>query len=247
MPPSRLTLLLATAALASDAPAPLRVIRVTPTDDATPSSVITVTFDRPVAGSLDRSVDPRSVLTLQPALAGTWDWRDPVTVRLLPASPLPAGLTLEATVRAGFSAMDGSTLSAPHQWSLRVRGPKLLGGLPAGPGQTARFLPPEARFQLVTPLPPDAPWQFKEAGGWERDRSVRWPIATYGPFELLEAGCQGLSFCPTSPIELRLKAFGTTGYRPSVSYVDGRTTVERIGRRTLGKSWTEVVIEVKGQ
>jgi hypothetical protein len=28
--------------------------------------------------------------------------------------------------------------------------------------------------------------------------------------------------------------------------VDGRTTVERIGRRTLGKSWTEVVIEVKG-
>jgi hypothetical protein len=237
MPPSRLTLLLATAALASDAPAPLRVIRVTPTDAATPSPVITVPLDRPVAGSLDRSVDPRSVLTLQPALAGTWDWRDPVSVRFLPASPLPAGVSIEAMVRAGFSAMDGSTLSAPHQGSFRVRGPKRLGGLPAGPDQTARSLPPEARFQLVTPLPPGVPWQF-----------VPSPIATYGSFELLEArGCQGRSFCPTGPIELRLRAFGTTGYRPSVSYGDGRTTVEHSGRRTLGKSWTEVVIEVKGQ
>jgi hypothetical protein len=379
MPPSRLTFLLAVAALASDALSPLRVIRVTPADDATPSSVITVTFDRPVAGSLDRSVDPRSVLTTVPALAGTWDWRDPVTVRFRPASPLPAGLTLQVTVRPGFSAMDGSTLAAPYQWGFRVRGPKLLAGLPAGPGQTARFLPRDARFQLVTSapadsallarlvylemnracpaagviplrpgpetaLPTDLPWQFKEAGGWERDHSadplrrlvtltpvrplpygcngdlvvpsfvdaeqpgelLRWPLETYGRFQLLEARCAGRTYCPTGPIELRfstpvngagllrsltvlpklsfsipdtaevserwtvsaelkphtgyvvqldstltdtfgqqlsgyrVKAFGTTGYRPSVSYIEGRTTVERVGRRTLGITYVNV-------
>lgn len=373
MPGSRPTLLLALAALAGDAPPPLRVIRVTPVDDAAPSSVITVTFDRPVAGSLDRSVDPRSVLTIEPSLAGTWDWRDPVTVRFRPANPLPAGLTLNVTVRPGFSAMDGSSLAEPYRFDFRVRGPRVLAGLPAGPYQPGRFLPKEASFQLVlsaladsallarvaylemsracpvpgviplrpgsqVPLSEDAPWQFKEAGGWDRERAAdllrrvvtltparelpygcsgdlvlpsfldaerpgelqRWSISTYGSFQLLEGDCGERQFCPTGPILLRfsnpvkgadllrsitvlpkvpfsiadteevserwtlsaelkphtgymvlvdstlkdafgqrltgnpVKAFGTTGYRPSVSYVEGRTMVERVGRRTLG-------------
>ena len=376
---TRLSFLIAVAALATDAPSPLRVIRVTPAEDADPASVIAVTFDRPVAGSLDRSVDPRSVLTLEPALTGTWDWRDPVTVRFRPASPLPAGLRLNLTVQPGFSAMDGSTLAAAYRWSIRVRGPRVLGGLPAGPGQTARFLPKEARFQVVlsapadpgvlgrlvylemsrscavpgviplqpgpqTPLPHDAPWQLKEAGGWDRDRSAdplrrlvaltparvlpygcngdlvvpaavdaeqpgeleRWPIATYGSFELVQASCNERDYCPTGPFYLRfstpvkgsellkhlsilpslslsiadtgevneywsvsaelkprtgylvrvdssltdgfgqrisgypVKTFATTGYRPSVSYVEGRTMVERKGKRTLGITYVNV-------
>jgi uncharacterized protein YfaS (alpha-2-macroglobulin family) len=379
MPNSRLTFLIAVAAVASDAPAPLRVIRVTPAEDANPSSVITVTFDRPVAGSLDKSVDPRSVLTLEPALAGTWDWRDPVTLRFRPGRPLEAGQAFNLTIKTGFTAMDGSGLAEPYRWSFRVRGPRVLAGLPAGPGTTARFLPPDARFQLVlgapadsgllarlaylelsracaapgviplrpgsqTPLPADAPWQFKEAGGWDRDRSAdslrrvvtlsparplpygcsgdlvvptavdaerpgelqRWSVASYGRFELLEAGCEPREFCPNGPFQLRfstpvkgaellksltllpklaftiadtadlserwtvsaelkprtgylvrldstltdvfgqrisgypVKAFGTTGYRPSVSYVEGRTMVERVGRRTLGITYVNV-------
>ena len=379
MPSSRLTALLAAAALAADAPSPLKVIRVTPDADANPASVITVTFDRPVAGSLDKSVDPRSVLTIEPALAGTWDWRDPVTVRFRPAQPLPAGLALNVTVQPGFTAMDGSALAEPYRWAIRVSGPQVLAGLPAGPGLVARFLPPDARFQIVlsapadpallarvaflemsrscaapgliplrpgpqNPLPADAPWQFKEAGGWERDRAAdplrrvvtltperqlpygcngelvlpsavdaerpgepqRWPLATYGSFQLIAAGCAESEFCPTGPFYLRfstpvrggdllraltlapklsfsiadtsevseswsvsaelkphtgylvrvdssltdafgqriagypVKAFGTTGYRPSVSYVEGRTTVERVGRRTLGITYVNV-------
>jgi uncharacterized protein YfaS (alpha-2-macroglobulin family) len=379
MPSSRLSVLIAVAALAADAPSPLKVIRVTPDADANPASVITVTFDRPVAGSLDKSVDPRSVLTTEPALAGTWDWRDPVTVRFRPADPLPAGLALNVTVRANFTAMDGSALAEPYRWSLRVRGPLLLTGLPAGPGSVARFLPPDARFQVVlsapadpallarmvylemsrscagagliplrpgpqNPLPADAPWQFKEAGGWDRDRSAdplrrvvvltperplpygcngelvlpsavdaerpgelqRWPLASYGAFQLLNASCSDREFCPTGPFYLTfstpvrgadllrsltvlpklnfsiadtgnvseswvvsaelkprtgylvqvdsslrdvfrqrisgypVKAFGTTGYRPSVSYVEGRTMVERVGRRTLGITYVNV-------
>ena len=129
----RLTLLAAIAGLTADAPPPLRVIRVTPTAEADPASVVTVTFDRPVAGSLDRSVDPRTVLTLEPALPGTWEWRDPVTVRFRPASPLRAGLTIRVTVRPGFAAMDGSALAEPYRFTFRVQGPRILVGSPAGP------------------------------------------------------------------------------------------------------------------
>src|SRR6185369_12984688 len=104
----RVTLLLLAAAVAADVTSPLRVIRALPEGDADAGALISVTFDRPVAGSLDRSVDPRTVLTLDPVMQGTFEWRDPVTLRFRPSSPLPAGLQVRATVRPGFSAMDGS-------------------------------------------------------------------------------------------------------------------------------------------
>ncbi|PYP43047.1 MAG: hypothetical protein DMD43_00600 [Gemmatimonadetes bacterium] len=376
---SRLLLLVAAAAVATDGPPPLRVIRATPAGSADPASAVTVTFDRPVAGSLDRTVDPKTVLALEPEVAGVWDWRDPVTVRFRPAAPLHAGLTITVTVRSGVTAMDGSALAEPYRFSFRVSAPRVLGGSPAGPGLSARFLPSGARFTLVlsaasdsallarlvylemnracaspgvillrpgaqTPIPADGPGEFREAGGWDRDRSadplrrvvtlvperplpygcagdlvlpgaldaeqpgapVRWPIETYGAFQLAEAECAGGPFCPTGPFYLRfttpvrgaellrhlsvqpgvalsiadtsdlrdrwrvsaelkprtgylvrvdsaltdgfgqrisgypVKAFGTTGYRPSVSYVQGRTMVERNGRRTLGISYVNV-------
>jgi uncharacterized protein YfaS (alpha-2-macroglobulin family) len=375
----RLALVVLAAALVADAPPPLRVIRVTPGSDAGPGSTVTVTFDRPVAGSLDRSVDPRGVLSLEPDLPGTFDWRDPVTVRFRPASPLRAGLAVTVTVRPGFPAMDGSTLPEAFRFNFTVRGPQVLAGLPAGPGESARFLPRDARFRIVlsapadsallarlvyvemnracsspgvialrpgpeTPIPADAPYQFKEAGGWGRDRSAdqlrrvvtlvperplpygctgdlvtpaavdaenpgklgHWSIETYGAFSLTDATCRGPRFCPTGPFALTfstpvkgaellrhltvlprlpfsiadtgetsahwvvaaelkprtgylvridslltdafgqriggypVKAFATTGYRPSVSYAQGRTMVERLGRRTLGISYVNV-------
>src|SRR4051812_43932194 len=67
---------------------PLRVIRTTPQAEAPPSATISVTFDRPVAGSLDRTVDPRTIMTVTPAVAGKIEWRDPVTLRLTPTSLL---------------------------------------------------------------------------------------------------------------------------------------------------------------
>src|SRR5687768_2630300 len=145
----RLALLVFAAAVAADTPLPLKVIRVAPTGDADPATIVTVTFDRPVAGSLDRSVDPKTVLVIDPALPGTFDWRDPVTVRFRPATPLPPSLTVRVTVSTEFQAMDGSSLAEPYQFSFRVRGPRVLSGLPAGPDQSARFLEPDTRFRLV--------------------------------------------------------------------------------------------------
>ena len=68
MPPSQpLSLGLAAAAglaLASGPAPELRVLRVVPSEVASPATAVTVTFDRPVAGSLDRTVDPRALFRI---------------------------------------------------------------------------------------------------------------------------------------------------------------------------------------
>jgi hypothetical protein len=152
---TRLSLLLI--ALAAGRPAhaqsgaALRVVRVSPTDDASPGSSISVTFDRPVAGSLDRSIDPTTIMSVQPAIRGRMEWRDPVTIRLTPAVPLASGTRYTVTVANGFRAMDGGALAKAHVFSFRVKGPTLLGGLPVGPmeGEQDRYLTPDQKFELV--------------------------------------------------------------------------------------------------
>ena len=126
-----------------------------PGPDAGPGSAITVTFDRPVAGSLDRSIDPRTVLALDPVMQGTFEWRDPVTLRFRPASPMPAGLRVRVTVAPAFPAMDGQPWPSRISSASGCAVPRVLAGLPAGHGVPARFLPPDARFQIVLSAPAD--------------------------------------------------------------------------------------------
>src|SRR5712671_7404583 len=99
---ARSSLLLFAIAAASPAGAQsgatLRIVRVSPSDDASPGSTISVSFDRPVAGSLDRSVDPTTIMSVQPAVRGKMEWRDPVTIRLTPATPLAAGTRFTVTI-----------------------------------------------------------------------------------------------------------------------------------------------------
>src|SRR4051812_19733567 len=102
---------------AAQSVAPLRVIRVSPERSASPIDKITVTFDRPVAGSLDRTVDAASILRVTPMVSGKLEWRDPVTIRLTPSEPLIAGRTYTVTVASGFRAMDGSALAQPHTFT----------------------------------------------------------------------------------------------------------------------------------
>src|SRR3954469_15496297 len=114
MPSRRLALALAvlTTAVAAhvhaQGPSPLRVIRSSPTGDAIPTAEISVTFDRPVAGSLDRSVDPATILRIEPGVRGRIEWRDPVTIRLRPNEALASGTRYTVTVANTFRAMDGS-------------------------------------------------------------------------------------------------------------------------------------------
>src|SRR5688572_30172592 len=77
---------------------PLRVLRVTPTSPASATAAVSVTFDRPVAGSLDATVDPKRIFTIAPAVAGRLEWRDPITLRFTPAASLDPGTEYTVTV-----------------------------------------------------------------------------------------------------------------------------------------------------
>ena len=231
---SRTALVAALGSLSADA-GPLRVLRSTPADGAPPASVITVAFDRPVAGSLDRTVDPRSLITVAPAVPGVADWRDPVTLRFRPAAPLAPNTAYTVTVNDRFQAMDGARLAQPFTFSFRVRGPRVLAGWPAGPGANPRYLTPASRFALVLDVTPDRAeleraaylqfdklcsspgvvrlrvdsmravsdsdrWEFREAGGWERDRAVDRlrRVVTLAAERPLPPGCEGHLVMPAS-------------------------------------------------
>jgi len=140
----------------SPPPPALRVIRSAPGGDANPLAQITVTFDRPVAGSLDHIVDPKSVLRVEPPIAGTLEWRDPVTIRLVPTAPLAPGTSYTATVSDGFRSMDGGALARPYTFIFRVQGPTLIAASPVNiSGQNAAQIQPLQRFSLTYSAGPD--------------------------------------------------------------------------------------------
>ena len=144
---------LALSSFAVSGPTPLRVLRVTPEQSAPATTVITVTFDRPVAGSLDSSVDAKRIFAITPAVAGRVEWRDPITLRFTPAAPLKPATEYSVTVSNDFAAMDGSRLDNPYRFTFRVHGPVALEGVPAGPNEAPEYLKPDAQFEIVWSTP----------------------------------------------------------------------------------------------
>jgi uncharacterized protein YfaS (alpha-2-macroglobulin family) len=239
MPPSQLLAVrLVTAAglvLASDPGGELHVLGVSPARDAAPTASVTVTFDRPVAGSLDRSVDPAGIFRIEPAVRGRLDWRDPVTLRFRPDAPLPPNAAYTITVSDRFEAMDGSRLRTPYVHRFRVRGPRILAAQPVNQAGAQPFLTPDARFDLVVDAPLDTAlasaavylefnrfcrqpgvvrleveaqrpvrdddrWDFREAGGWDRDRTAD-PlrrVVRFAPRTPLPLACSGELVVPAA-------------------------------------------------
>jgi alpha-2-macroglobulin len=107
-------------------PRPLTVLSHTPTSTANGSQIVTVIFDRPVAGRLDETVPAKGLLRVEPAIAGRVEWRDPITIRLVPEAPLTPGTTYQVVVDTSFRAVDGGQLVEPYRFSFRARGPALL-------------------------------------------------------------------------------------------------------------------------
>ncbi|MGH7719963.1 MAG: Ig-like domain-containing protein, partial [Gemmatimonadaceae bacterium] len=145
--------LAATAALVSGPADSLRVMRVSPSGEGAPTQPITITFDRPVAGSLDYSVDASSIFRIAPETPGKVEWRDPVTIAFTPAVALHPDTRYTVTVTDDFRAMDGSRLPDPFQFTFRVKGATLLTGSPVGREVRAKHLPPDGRFELVWSAP----------------------------------------------------------------------------------------------
>ena len=132
----QLGLLLLATALSATAPrlgaqAPLAVLDHSPRDVARPTDVITITFDRPVTGSLEHTVDAAKVVRLDPKVNARFEWRDPSTIRIVPLEPLAPGARYDITVDTTFGAFDGTHLAAPARFMIAVRGPSLMGVSPA--------------------------------------------------------------------------------------------------------------------
>jgi uncharacterized protein YfaS (alpha-2-macroglobulin family) len=128
----------------------LRVLRHTPSDTASPGNIITVTFDRPVAGLLDASVDASRIFRIEPATPGVVAWRDPITIRFVPAKPLTPGRELTVTIDTAFHALDGSRLAHPYRFTFRVPGPRLLArSIGTGYPNAKVGLPLDGKIQLL--------------------------------------------------------------------------------------------------
>ena len=233
--PPLTALLILAAGLTADRAPQLRILRALPQGDAGPLAVVTVSFDRPIAASLEGvAVDPARILHIEPAVAGKAEWRDPVTLRFTPATPLAAGTSYRVTVDTAFRSMDGARLAAPYTFGFRIRGPELLTGLPVGPApygqsRTTNLAAPTDSFSLVvsravTPAQV-ARWVFVET-----DRSCaagrqviplrlvgQHPVDPKGPWEIREAGGyqrdrradslrRVLVLAPASPLPLHCSA-----------------------------------------
>ncbi len=119
-----LTAVLMAAGLArADGQSTLRILRVTPTDSGAPGTFITVTFDRPVAGMLGRSPDPARAMSLAPAFKGTIEWRDPATLRFVPAEPFTPGSNVTVAIDTAVVASAGTRTAPPYRFSVRIPGP----------------------------------------------------------------------------------------------------------------------------
>lgn len=134
----------------------LRVLRHAPSDTASSGNIVTVMFDRPVAGALDRTVDASRIFRIEPAIAGRVAWRDPITIRFIPDAPMPPGASFVVTVDTTFRALDGSRLAEPYRFSFRVPGPRLLARSRGGDfSRSADTLPWDGALQLLYSAPVD--------------------------------------------------------------------------------------------
>jgi len=141
--------LLSLATLDLRAQQPIRVLRHSPPDTARPGDVITISFDRPVVGSLDRTPDAARLVSIEPTLDARIQWRDPATLRIIPAAPLVPGSRYRVRVANDFEAIDGGRLAAPYQFTILTKGPALVGGLPPLYAQRTALLDPNGKLLLT--------------------------------------------------------------------------------------------------
>lgn len=137
-------LVLAPALAAQDT---LRVRQVLPAGELRPASVITVTFNRPLAGTLERLRDPATVVRLVPMIAARFEWRDPATIRVIPVEPLPPGSSLSITIDTLTSA-DGVRLTTPWSHAFTVRSPAVVRSSPHLGVNQRPMLDPSGRILL---------------------------------------------------------------------------------------------------
>ncbi len=97
----------------------LNVLRVSPSGTAAPTDIVTVAFDRPVAGQLDGTIDPRTIFSIAPAVQGRVEWRDPITLQFDIEAPKPLSET-DAGIGVAITAPTGNPIVSMNSLVQRV-------------------------------------------------------------------------------------------------------------------------------
>ncbi len=115
------------------------MLRVVPAEEAAPTSAVTVTFDRPVAGLARSDRGSPGALPHRPRRSrATVDWRDPVTLRFRPAAPLPADRSLHRHRRRPLPGHGRQPAGGAVRPSLSGAGAARAGRVAGGPRSGAR-------------------------------------------------------------------------------------------------------------
>ncbi len=113
-------------------PRGLSVAAVTPEDETegiiTEGAQISVTFDRPViplSGTIDQDTLPNP-LTFSPQITGKGEWVNSSAYVFKPSAHLAGNTRYIATIAAGLTAVDGTVLAEPFQWTFRTLAPQVI-------------------------------------------------------------------------------------------------------------------------
>ena len=109
----------------------LHVLRIDPAGAAEPTDSVVVTFDRPVAPELGRSVDPARAVRVSPAAAHTAYWRDPSSLVVVFDRPWSFGATYRVEVAPTLRSADGRRFAANALGTVHVRAARALAVWPA--------------------------------------------------------------------------------------------------------------------
>lgn len=126
----------------------LRVTQVLPEGSLRPSSTISLSFNRPVSGTLEALVDPSTVARVSASVAVRLEWRDPATIRIVPRAPLRPGSSVLVTIDTTFVASDGSHLRVPYVARFDVAAPAMVGSVPPLTAQGTVALDPYGRVSM---------------------------------------------------------------------------------------------------
>ena len=110
----------------AEAPTNLKIVRYTPSDSGTPSSIIAVTFDRAVWGPPERDVVPQQVMTLTPQVEGVFEWRDASTIRFIPREPFKPGTSISVSLDTAAIVSGGTRRGVRFELPVRFSGARPL-------------------------------------------------------------------------------------------------------------------------
>ncbi len=138
-------------------PGNLEVTQVIPaanTANVQTNSTITVMFNRPVVPltALAEAKNMPQPLSFEPPIQGRGEWLNTSIYVFTPASDLPGGSTIKATVKAGLADVNGKTsLPAAFTWSFTTQPPEVVFTAPTD-GQTLTPIENAVTVQFNQPI-----------------------------------------------------------------------------------------------